>query len=273
MYPCRNCLLKSKQCEYLAPLGDEDVAESNESGVRDRLAHLEGLVRSMMPEQAAGSASTSTAVASSSAAAPAPAPASATSAPAPATSAPAEPYVVPTAVMAPAAPGTTPTNTRKRPRGRSSSGTPEAGSMRISAREHRYVGSDHWMAIVDGIADLRNHLLYEDMADLGDTDPISGGSGNNAGGNSLGGGSHALLLYGCERATSLEELLDGLPDREGLNGMVARYFEYQDLVSGEYEHAILPSEKSLRISQERCMALLSYARYARDAVTYCHRTY
>lgn len=240
MYPCRNCLLKSKQCEYAAPKGDEEDAEFGERGVQDRLAHLEGLVRSMMPEQASSAQRTSAAEASSSSSAPVPAaippasapmPAAASATSAPTTSAPSQHYTAPTAVMVPPAGNTTPTHTRKRMRDRSSSGTPEAGSMRISATEHRYVGSDHWMAIVDGIDDLRNHLLREDV---GDTDPFPDESGQNSGNHPLTGGSHALLLYGCERASSLEELLDGLPDRPGLDALIARYFEYQDLVSGKY---------------------------------------
>jgi len=93
------------------------------------------------------------------------------------------------------------------------------------------------MAIVDGIADLRNHLLRDEMAEADDSDPFSGEPGDNTGDKRFGGGSHALLLYGCERASSLEELLDGLPDRGGLDGLVARYFEYQDLVSGEHGQA------------------------------------
>ncbi|KAM4063748.1 fungal specific transcription factor [Hirsutella rhossiliensis] len=78
----------------------------------------------------------------------------------------------------------------------------ECGSIRVSDSELRYVGGEHWAAILDSITDLKHHLDREEQLQLaGNWDHVM--SDNESG---LGGADcpspHALLLYGCRRRAS-----------------------------------------------------------------------
>lgn len=106
----------------------------------------------------------------------------------------------------------------------------EAGSM----REHRYVGGEHWMAIVDSIAELREHIDREEQLAMADAaDRMSGETEDDISGDSTPG-SHVLLLYGCEPATSRDEILAALPPKAAVDRYVARYFNFQELISCKY---------------------------------------
>ncbi|KAJ5932137.1 hypothetical protein N7516_006626 [Penicillium verrucosum] len=48
-------------------------------------------------------------------------------------------------------------------------GHSECGSMRISESELRYVGGDHWAAILDGIADIKDHFDRDEQLRLANT--------------------------------------------------------------------------------------------------------
>ncbi|PWY95397.1 hypothetical protein BO94DRAFT_563013 [Aspergillus sclerotioniger CBS 115572] len=100
----------------------------------------------------------------------------------------------------------------------------DCGSMRVSASELRYVGGDHWAAILDNIAELKDHFDREEELSITtspDDEPDS---------------THALLLYGCRRATSREELLEALPPRNIVDRYLSRYFNRMDLVSTSAVH-------------------------------------
>jgi len=120
----------------------------------------------------------------------------------------------------------------------------EAGSMRFSASEQRYVGGEHWMAIVDSIAELKEHIDREEQLAMVDTEHFSGEAEDDEGGE-LTTGSHALLLYGCEPAATREEILSALPPKGAVDRYIARYFNFQELVSGKsrsrWLHCRVPS--------------------------------
>ncbi|GKT47765.1 fusarisetin A cluster transcription factor fsa6 [Colletotrichum spaethianum] len=114
----------------------------------------------------------------------------------------------------------------------------ETGSMRVSASKHQYVGSDHWAAILDSIADLKNHFDREEHLMLAES-PIQSldGDSNEDG---VFGPQHpsqrALLLYGCRPASSMAEILSGLPPKSAVDRYVERYFSRLDLVASSSVH-------------------------------------
>ncbi|KAH8204084.1 hypothetical protein TruAng_001766 [Truncatella angustata] len=93
-------------------------------------------------------------------------------------------------------------------------GSSEGGSMHFSAAEHRYISGDHWAAILNSIADLRDH--FDRQEHLGLVSASDGVSTRSNGGQSAGvnKGQRALLLYGCRPATSRADILAALPPRE-----------------------------------------------------------
>ncbi len=103
----------------------------------------------------------------------------------------------------------------------------ECGSMQVSASELRYVGGDHWAAILENIADLKDHFDREEQLHLaqelaeGDVsrDPVAGPRS-----------SHALLLYGCPLPGSRAEIITALPPKSAVDRYISRYFNRLDLV-------------------------------------------
>ena len=117
----------------------------------------------------------------------------------------------------------------------SKSGTPqdersEAGSMRISHSELRYVSGEHWAAIMESIADLKQHFDGEDQLRLLSSPDQSNEDDSHAD-SDFKAGSHAMLLYGCEPPSSRTEIFDALPPKNAIDRYMARYFNLQDLVS------------------------------------------
>lgn len=106
----------------------------------------------------------------------------------------------------------------------------ECGSMRVTASELRYVGGDHWAAILDNIADLKDHFDREEQFQLAQNehDPIEGDTPQNhlAGPRS----AHALLLYGCPLPASRAEIIAALPPKSAVDRYISRYFNRLDLV-------------------------------------------
>ncbi|TRX87741.1 hypothetical protein FHL15_011366 [Xylaria flabelliformis] len=93
----------------------------------------------------------------------------------------------------------------------------DCGSMRISSSELRYIGGEHWVAILDSIAELKGQVVAEGHG-KGDED-ISEPS------------SPALLLYGHRRLGSRAEILEALPPKPAADRYISRYFNRLDLVS------------------------------------------
>lgn len=109
----------------------------------------------------------------------------------------------------------------------------ECGSMSVTPSEHRYVGGDHWAAILDKIADLKDHLGMEEGG-------VNHGSYDAQYDNIDCNNSelafrfpHALLLYGsgCSPAVSRADILNGLPPRSTVDRYISRYFNQLELVA------------------------------------------
>ncbi|KAK3299647.1 uncharacterized protein B0H64DRAFT_389201 [Chaetomium fimeti] len=116
----------------------------------------------------------------------------------------------------------------------------ECGSMRMSASELRYVSGDHWTAILDGIADLKDHFDQEERFRLAqdDHDTVPGDATSGL----LGPRSTpTLLLYGCRLPSSRAEILAALPPKSAVDRYISRYFNRLDLV-----HSIIHGPSFLR---------------------------
>lgn len=105
--------------------------------------------------------------------------------------------------------------------------------MRFSASEHHYVGSDHWAAIMDSIADLKDHFDREERMKLAEspTQPVGVQGDVYEDLDARPGRRRALLLYGCRPATSKAEVLAALPPKPAVDRYIARYFNRLDLVA------------------------------------------
>ncbi|KAL8734068.1 MAG: hypothetical protein Q9181_003352 [Wetmoreana brouardii] len=105
------------------------------------------------------------------------------------------------------------------------------GSMRVTGSELRYVGGDHWAAIFDSIADLKDHFDREEQLKW-DTSPdqIQDDTGD-AGNLDVHAVRHSLLLYGGYRPASQAEILAALPSKSAVDRYIARYFNSLDLIS------------------------------------------
>ena len=110
-------------------------------------------------------------------------------------------------------------------------GRSDHGSMRVSASELHYVGGDHWAAILDSIADLKDHFDREEQLRLAvSPDQIQDDTGD-AGNVDIHASRHSLLLYGGYRPASQAEILAALPPKGAVDRYISRYFNRQELVS------------------------------------------
>ncbi|THC94288.1 hypothetical protein EYZ11_006224 [Aspergillus tanneri] len=109
---------------------------------------------------------------------------------------------------------------------------PEGGDMPSgpSDSEFHYVGGDHWVAILDGIADLKDRLDREEqlrlagspnrMKDEADYEPGDASHKPRLGRKAATGG--AFILYGCRRVTSHEEIHSALPPEYAIDRYISR---------------------------------------------------
>ncbi|KAI0834355.1 putative fungal-specific transcription factor [Hypoxylon sp. FL0890] len=197
---CSSCLLRGQACTYAENQGLATGAETTAvPSLHNRIVYLERLVKSLMPDpQAAGNQTIG-------------------GLPPPPDSG---------RMHDPA--NTSPADTLMEERS-------EAGSMRLSASEVRYVGGDHWAAILDSIADLKDHFDQEENIRLADTpDQAQDDSGNDPVGRPRS--PHALLLYGCRRANSRAEILAALPPKSAVDRYISRFFNRLDLVASSAVH-------------------------------------
>ncbi|RMZ86734.1 hypothetical protein DV736_g6041, partial [Chaetothyriales sp. CBS 134916] len=107
----------------------------------------------------------------------------------------------------------------------------ERGNMKISPSEQRYTSGEHWAAILDSIADIKECLdedndtehsntIHRTYDNTSDTHPSKGQCS-----------SHAVLLYGGPPRISSEEILAALPHKGIVDRYISRYFNRVDLVS------------------------------------------
>lgn len=109
-------------------------------------------------------------------------------------------------------------------------GRSDSGSMRVTASELHYIGSDHWAAILDSIADLKDHFDREEQLRLvTNPDQILDHTGD-AGNVNIHASKHSLLLYGGYQPASQAEIIAALPPKGAVDRYISRYFNRQELV-------------------------------------------
>lgn len=96
------------------------------------------------------------------------------------------------------------------------------GSMQSTGGGANYVGSAHWAAVLDGIAELKDHLDNEEShhSDSQGVDPpypqVTG----------------PQLLYGCPKPADKDEILSSIPARSVVDRLVSRYFNSFEMSPG-----------------------------------------
>jgi hypothetical protein len=114
----------------------------------------------------------------------------------------------------------------------------------MGTAELRYVGGDHWAAILESIADLKDHFDREERLRLAqdyDDQASFGGGGDN---NTARGRRHrrrTLLLYGCPLPSSRTQIIAVLPPKSAVDRYISRYFNRLDLVHCQYSSSIQPA--------------------------------
>ena len=110
-------------------------------------------------------------------------------------------------------------------------GQSDRGSLRVSASELHYIGGDHWAAILDSIADLKDYFDHAEQNRPANSSDQGRDHTRDAGiANSLAG-KHSQLLYGGCQPASKAEILAALPPKSAVDRYVSRYFNRQELVS------------------------------------------
>lgn len=112
-------------------------------------------------------------------------------------------------------------------------GRSDRGSMHISASELHYVGGEHWAAILDSIADLKDHFDHEEQLRLAIGPGQIQNDTGDAGNVEIHESSHSMLLYGGYKAASLAEIIAVLPPKDAVDRYISRYFNRQELVSSK----------------------------------------
>lgn len=113
----------------------------------------------------------------------------------------------------------------------------EHGSLHVGGgSELRYVGGEHWAAILDNITDFKHQLDREEDGAL--LEPVGAyGSGSGPGtahepeAVRIPPSRRALLLYSCPQPASREEILAALPPKVTVDRYLSRYFTSLDLAS------------------------------------------
>lgn len=110
-------------------------------------------------------------------------------------------------------------------------GRSDHGSMCVSASELHYVGGDHWAAILDSIADLKDHFDREEQLRLTINPDQTQDETGDADNVDIHASRHSLLLYGGYRPALQVEILAALPPKGTVDRYISCYFNRQELVS------------------------------------------
>lgn len=97
------------------------------------------------------------------------------------------------------------------------------GSIRIRETSVSYVGNAHWAAVLDSIADLRDHFEGEDEAHARRVDSTR---------LQAAVPPRPQLLYDCSGNETLTSIIDSLPPRPAVDRLVSRYFNDLDVATG-----------------------------------------
>lgn len=100
------------------------------------------------------------------------------------------------------------------------------GTIRIQESGTSYVSSAHWVAVLDSIAQLRDHFAHEDQINAHVSDPLQLQEANSA-------TLRPQLLYGCSVHVTLASILQAIPPRSVVDRLVSRYFNDLDMATGK----------------------------------------
>lgn len=101
-----------------------------------------------------------------------------------------------------------------------------------SIRQH-YVVAEHWSAILDGIADLKDHFDAGEQLNLVQDAYSSQEMGGNLNPRPPSPPGHALLLYPIHRS-SRADILASLPPKDAVDRYMSYYFNHLDHASCEF---------------------------------------
>ena len=101
----------------------------------------------------------------------------------------------------------------------------EYGSMMSCRTGVKYVGSTHWVAVLDGISELKDHFQQEADVVPQDIMPQSPPPPYE---------SIPHLLYGTTKAATKDEVLASMPPRSIVDRFISRYFNIMDLSSSQF---------------------------------------
>ncbi|RYP88804.1 hypothetical protein DL770_004596 [Monosporascus sp. CRB-9-2] len=113
--------------------------------------------------------------------------------------------------------------------------TSDCGSMQLTKSGASYVNSAHWAAVLDGIAEIKEHFEKEEEVQASrrlSEPPYPDWTGPQ-------------LLYGCPKIATKEEILASIPARPVVDRLVSRYFN-----SFEMSPAVLHSVQFLKEYEE-----------------------
>ncbi|RKL26669.1 hypothetical protein BFJ72_g13629 [Fusarium proliferatum] len=110
------------------------------------------------------------------------------------------------------------------------------GSMQFPGGGANYVGSSHWAAVLDGIAELKDHFDNEEELSHPDVQGVESPGAEMTG---------PQLFYGCRKPASKDEILASIPTRPVVDRLVSRYFN-----SFEMSPAVLHSVQFLKEYEE-----------------------
>ena len=225
--PCYNCSTRGLTCTY-APgnsksssgLSTGQSATPGTLGVQDRLVQLERLVMSLIPTAAANNATETRWSNQARGEDPSSVPLMDTN------------YTTPG--------GTTPLDTIS-----------DSGSIRVTgASDLHYVVGEHWSAILDNIADLKDHFDREEQRKLTENPYSSQDMDGGLNPRPPSPPGHALLLYPIHRS-SRAEMLASLPPKDAVDRYLSYYFNHLDHASCECS-SLFHKTTSNPISKSSC---------------------
>lgn len=97
----------------------------------------------------------------------------------------------------------------------------DCGSMQWTKSGSSYVNSAHWAAVLDGIADIKDHFEKEEEAQARRLSDAQ-----------FPDWSGPQLLYGCSNLATKEEILQSIPARPVVDRLVSRYFNSFEMSTG-----------------------------------------
>ncbi|KAF2175888.1 fungal-specific transcription factor domain-containing protein [Zopfia rhizophila CBS 207.26] len=204
-YPCGACGQRGLglSCTY-APNASRPVGEQRERTVQDRIQQLESLVVDLMQRTSASHAGQ-------------------------------EPSVTPGPPSPLLTTGHSNDATKNADFANNTSPASDCGSMQLTSSGASYVNSAHWAAVLDGIAELKDHFEKEEEVPASSrlSDP------------SFPDWTGPQLLYGCTKLATKEEILASIPTRQVVDRLVSRYFS-----SFEMSPAVLHSVQFLEEYEE-----------------------